>query len=80
MRAMRPMRVRYNEVLAHKRMLASWLRDSEAIRDGIAVLAQALTGQLDDYSVQYLFTYFIRLFLFIKICFLCANLEAVLTR
>lgn len=52
-RVMRPMRVRYNEIISQKRMLSSWLRDSETIREGVAVLAHALTGQLDDNSVLY---------------------------
>ena len=53
MRVLHPLRVRHCEVVAQKRWLANLLRDSQVIRDGVSVLAQALTGRLDDHAVTY---------------------------
>lgn len=53
MRALRPLRVRQCELVAQKRFLKNQLNDTIRLRDGLAVLSQALTGQLEDHPLSY---------------------------
>ncbi len=62
--------MKHSELVVQKRFLATQLREVSAVRDSIYVLAQALTGQLDDifgaplYVYSLFFSFFLFLFFF----------------
>lgn len=52
-RTLHAMRTRQSELISQKKLLQNMVKDSQHLRDGISLLAQALTGQFEDFSVPF---------------------------